>query len=145
MQVYTIGFTRKSAAEFFGLLKRAGIRRVVDIRLRNSSQLAGFTRGADLPFFLTELCNAEYRHELLLAPSAELFHAYKQAGLPWSEYEGRYTQLLAQRRVEERLHPALLDGPTVLLCTEPTAQHCHRRLALEYLESRWGGIQAVHL
>jgi uncharacterized protein (DUF488 family) len=145
MQVYTIGFTRKSAAELFGLLRQAGIRRLVDIRLRNSSQLAGFTRGADLPFFLAELCNAEYRHELLLAPSEELFHAYKKEGLRWGEYEGRYTQLLTQRRVEERLDPALLDGPTVLLCTEPTPQHCHRRLALEYLDSRWGNVQAVHL
>ena len=145
MDVYTIGFTQKTAAEFFGLLRRAGVKRLLDVRLNNSSQLAGFSKREDLPFFLQELCGAEYVHEPLLAPTPELFDAYKKRKGSWQVYEDGFRALLAERQVERHLAPALLAGPTVLLCSEPTAEHCHRRLVLEYLQSKWRPFQITHL
>ena len=145
MEVYTIGFTRHSAAAFFGTLRQVGVRRLLDVRLNNTSQLAGFAKRDDLQFFLRELCGAEYVHEPLLAPSADLLKAYRQRQLSWEEYARAYLGLLAERQVASLLHPATLAGPTVLLCSEPTAAHCHRRLAMEHLASAWGGIMPVHL
>ncbi len=145
-RVYSIGFTRKSAEKFFGALRNAGIRRLVDVRLHNSSMLAGFTKAGDLPFLLRELGGAEYRHELILAPSEDLFRAIKGGTIGWPEYERRFLQLMADRRVEDRLDRAIFSVPTVVLCSEPAADHCHRRLVLEYLDRRWGGgLEVVHL
>ena len=145
MEIYTIGFTQTTAAEFFGKLKQAGIRRLVDVRLNNVSQLAGFAKRDDLRYFLAEICGVEYVHEPLLAPSQEILDAYKKEKGSWDEYEQRFLQLLAGRHVEVTIKPELFDVPTVLLCSEPTAEHCHRRLVLEYLNSRWGNVRAVHL
>jgi uncharacterized protein (DUF488 family) len=145
MEVYSIGFTQKRAAAFFGLLKEAGVRRLLDVRLNNSSQLAGFTKKEDLPYFLRELCRAEYQHEPLLAPTQDLLDAYKKGKGAWQDYETAFLALLAERRVEERLPRDLFATPTALLCSEPTAEQCHRRLALEYLQARWGGLRIIHL
>jgi len=145
MEVYTIGFTQTTAAGFFGKLKQAGIRRVVDVRLNNVSQLAGFAKRDDLRFFLAEICGAEYVHEPRLAPTQEILDAYKKAKGDWDDYQRRFLQLLADRRIETELDRRLFDVPTALLCSEPTAEHCHRRLVLEYLKGTWGDVQAIHL
>ena len=145
MEVYTIGFTKRTAAEFFGALKRAGVKRLLDVRLKNSSQLAGFTKKDDLPFFLKGLCGAEYVHEPLLAPTQELLDGYKKKKGSWQDYERRFLQLMEQRRIEEKIDRRQFEVPTVLLCSETTAEHCHRRLILEYLGKKWGGVKAVHL
>lgn len=145
MEVYTIGFTKRTAAEFFGALKRAGVKRLLDVRLNNSSQLAGFTKKDDLPFFLKEICGAEYVHEPLLAPTQELLKDYRKKNGSWQEYERRFVQLMGQRKIEEKIDRRLFDVPTVLLCSETTAEHCHRRLVVEYLGKKWGGVKAVHL
>lgn len=145
MEVYTTGFTKKSASEFFGELRSAGIKCLLDVRLNNSSQLAGFTKRNDLPYFLQELCGAEYRHEPLLAPTRDILDAYKKSGGSWEEYERSFLELMRQRRIEENLETNLFEGPTVLLCSEATAERCHRRLVLDYLDSKWGGVHAIHL
>ena len=145
MEVYTIGFTQITAAGFFGKLKQAGIRRVVDVRLNNVSQLAGFAKRDDLRFFLAEICGAEYVHEPRLAPTQEILDAYKKAKGDWDDYQRRFLQLLADRRIETELDRRLFDVPTALLCSEPTAEHCHRRLVVEYLNSTWGDVRAIHL
>ena len=145
MEVYTLGFTQKTAAQFFDTLRGAGIKRLLDVRLNNTSQLARFTRADDLPYFLREICAAEYVHELLLAPTQEMLDAYKKQKGAWEIYERTFLALLAERHVEDRLDRALLAGPTVLLCSEPTAEHCHRRLVAEYLRDKWGGFEIVHL
>ena len=145
MEVFTIGFTRSTAAGFFERLRQAGIRRLVDVRLNNSSQLAGFAKRDDLAYFLRELCGAEYVHEPLLAPTPEMFDAYKKNGGDWNEYERRFLDLMVERRIEERLGRDLFAVPTVLLCSEPTAEHCHRRLVLEYLGEKWGHMEMKHL
>jgi uncharacterized protein (DUF488 family) len=145
VDLYTIGFTKRRASDFFGAIRRAGIRRLVDVRLHNASQLAGFTKREDLPFFLREICGAEYRHEPLLAPTQELLDRYRKQKAGWDDYERRFLALMAERRIEAVLDRALFAVPTVLLCSETTAAHCHRRLVCEYLAQQWGDVRAVHL
>lgn len=145
MEICTVGFTRHTAEEFFGSLRSAGIERLVDVRLNNTSHLAGFAKRDDLAFFLRELCGAEYVHEPLLAPTPQLLSGYRKGGISWDEYEHAYLDLLAQRRVEEVLSRSLFDRRAVLLCSEHSPEHCHRRLVVEYLDEHWGGVTAVHL
>jgi uncharacterized protein (DUF488 family) len=145
VEIYTIGFTKKSADQFFGLLNRNDIRRLVDVRLNNVSQLAGFAKRDDLAYFLRELVGADYRHEPLLAPTQEMLDEYKKSRGSWADYERRFLDLMAEREVERQLDPSLFGEPTVLLCSEATPEHCHRRLVVDYLDSRWGDVHAVHL
>ena len=145
MEIYTIGFTKRAAAEFFGALKRTGIKRLLDVRLNNVSQLAGFTKRDDLPFFLKEICGAEYVHQPLLAPTQDMLDAYKKQKGSWQDYEHLFLRLMKDRKVEDRLSRDQFSSPTALLCSEPTAEHCHRRLVLEYLREKWGDIRIVHL
>lgn len=145
MEIYTIGFAKKSAEAFFGALRKAGIKRLIDIRLNNTSQLAGFTKRDDLKFFLKELCYAEYVHEPLLAPTADILNSYKKKKIGWQEYEKKFRELMAERKIEEKIDQNLFNGPTVLLCSESKAEHCHRRLVLEYLHTKWGDIKITHL
>lgn len=145
MEIFTIGFTQSSAEHFFGRLKQAGIRRLVDVRLNNVSQLAAFAKRDDLAFFLRELCDAEYVHEPLLAPTQDILEAYKREKGKWATYERAFLQLLEQRCVESALQRDDFQTPTVLLCSEPTPEHCHRRLVVEYLQRKWPDIEIVHL
>jgi uncharacterized protein (DUF488 family) len=145
MKAYSIGFTKRTAADFFAALRRAEIRRLLDVRLHNASQLAGFTKRDDLPFFLKELCGADYRHEPLFTPTPELLEGYRKKHISWREYEPRFLSLLAERAVERQIDRKLFQIPTVLLCSEATATRCHRRLILEYLQEKWGGLEIVHL
>jgi uncharacterized protein (DUF488 family) len=144
-KVYSIGFTRKSAAEFFGALRHNGIRHLIDVRLNNRSQLAGFTKTKDLAFFLREILDAEYTHEPLLAPTQELLGAYRKGSILWTEYERRFLALMKERNIERMLDIHTFEIPTVLLCTEPSPEHCHRRLVLEYLREKWANFEIVHL
>jgi len=146
MEVYSIGFTQTDAARFFGRLKAAGVQRLVDVRLNNTSQLAGWAKRADLPYFLRELARADYHHEPLFAPTQTILDAYKKNRGDWSEYERAFVALLDERRVAETVpQELLLSVPTVLLCSEATAENCHRRLVLEYLEARWKNFSVRHL
>ena len=148
MKIYTIGFTKKSAARFFEeVLEPSGAKRVIDVRIHNSSQLAGFAKagktGGDLAFFLRRICAMDYVYVPELAPTAALLDDYRKHGQSWSAYEQRYVSLLDSRRASS-LDPALLaDG--VLLCSEAEPDHCHRRLAAEYFQHRWGGVEIIHL
>lgn len=145
MEIHTIGFTQKSARQFFDLLKAHGIRRLVDVRLSNSGQLAGFTKSTDLAYFLDEICGAEYVHQSLLAPTKELLSNYRNGKCSWAEYETIFNALLAQRRIETAISPSLFDIPAVMLCSEPTAEQCHRRLVAEYLQRHWDDVTIHHL
>lgn len=145
MEICTIGFTKRSAAEFFGALAAAKVQRVVDVRLNNRSQLAGFTKASDLPFFLGRILDASYDHEPLLAPESEMLKTYRAGKMAWDEYERRYLQLLESRHVETHLDRDAFLVRSAFLCTEPEPEHCHRRLAAEYLRSRWGDVEIVHL
>ena len=145
MEIYSIGFTKKSASQFFGALKDAGIERLLDVRLNNTSQLAGFAKKADLEYFLKEICGAAYEHEPLLAPTQEILDAYKKRKGSWEAYTDAYLALIRSRKVESEVSRESFEKRTVLLCSEATAEHCHRRLALEYLQQHWDSVNIVHL
>ncbi len=115
------------------------------MRLNNTSQLAGFAKRHDLEYFLDEICQAEYRHEPMLSPDQELLDGFKKKTVPWEQYESRFLELLAEREAETLVDRQLFDVPAVLLCSEPTAEHCHRRLVAEYLAGKWGDVKVVHL
>lgn len=146
MEIFTIGFAQTPAANFFGKLKRAGVRRLVDVRLNNTSQLAAYAKRDDLKYFLRAICDADYEHEPLLAPTQEMLDAFKKNKGSWQDYERQFLSLMAERRIEENLDRGRFENaPSVLLCSECTAEHCHRRLVLEYLDSKWPDVVAVHL
>lgn len=145
MEIYSIGFTHKSAEEFFGLLKAHRIQRLLDIRLSNTSQLAGFAKQADLTFFLRELCGAAYEHQPLLAPTEEIFVAFKKQKGDFAVFEKSFLRLMRSRKIESALDPVSFNQRTVLLCSEATPEHCHRRLVLEYLQQHWPNIAIRHL
>jgi uncharacterized protein (DUF488 family) len=145
MEIYSIGFTQKNASQFFGTLKANGIERLLDVRLNNTSQLAGFAKQADLAYFLSEICGAEYEHEPLLAPTQEMLDTYKKKKGDWDVYTEAYLDLIRSRKVESALCKESFLKKTVLLCSEATAEHCHRRLALEYLQQHWDGVTIRHL
>lgn len=143
--IYTIGFTKKDARTFFGLLRNADIQRLVDVRINNRSQLAGFAKRDDLQFFLEELLNVKYEHREELAPTKELLDAWRDDEITWSEYERRFMRLISDREIEKTLDPSLFEEPTVLLCSEHKPEHCHRRLVVQYLDEHWGNVEGVHL
>jgi len=145
MEIYSIGFTQKRASEFFGTLKAHGIARLLDVRLNNTSQLAGFAKQADLAYFLREICGISYEHEPLLAPTQEMLDAYKKRKGDWGVYEDAFLGLMRDRNIETSIDKEGFTRKTVLLCSESTAEHCHRRLVLEYLQEKWGDIRIVHL
>jgi uncharacterized protein (DUF488 family) len=143
LKLFTIGFTKTTAESFFTRLSEAGVTRVIDVRISNSSQLAGFAKQADLEYFLRELGGIAYEHHLELAPTEELFKTYRGGG-SWEDLEAGYTALLAERRVEEQLDRERFER-ACLLCSEDTPTQCHRRLAAEYLARRWDGVEIEHL
>ena len=145
MEIYSIGFTQKSAGEFFGTLKSHAIERLLDVRLNNTSQLAGFAKQADLAWFLGEICGAAYEHEPLLAPTQEMLDAFKKHKGSWDVYEQSFLSLMKERKIESAIDRESFAKRTVLLCSEPTAERCHRRLVLEYLQQHWEGIKVHHL
>lgn len=141
----TIGFTKTNAEGFFERLLRAGVKKVVDVRLHNTSQLAGFAKCDDLAYFLKKIGNIQYAHQPMLAPTDDILKAYKKDGGDWSIYETRFLDLMSQRKIENRLKPEMFEG-ACLLCSEATPHHCHRRLVIEYLNDRWkGALSARHL
>jgi uncharacterized protein (DUF488 family) len=145
MEIYSIGFTQKSASQFFGTLKAHGIERLMDVRLNNTSQLAAFAKQADLAYFLREICGAAYEHEPLLAPTQEMLDSYKKQKGGWDAYEEAFLALMRARNIESALDKESFARRTVLLCSEPTPEHCHRRLVLEYLQNRWESVVIHHL
>lgn len=144
IKLFTIGFTQKSAREFFTNLKDAGVKRVVDVRLNNNSQLAGFSKKADLAYFLKEVAGIDYVHLPELAPTQEILDAYKKQKGNWGIYERAFLDLMTRREVEKKIQPDLLQQGC-LLCSEHLPHHCHRRLVAEYLNTKWGGIKTKHL
>jgi uncharacterized protein (DUF488 family) len=144
MKLFTIGFTQSSAALFFGRLKAAGVRRLVDVRLNRSSQLAGFAKEGDLAYFARELCGIETTAVHELAPTAAMLGAYRKGEIDWAEYAGQFVTLIAARRIEGVLNRTEMDG-ACLLCSEARPHHCHRRLIAEYLKAKWGGVDVVDL
>ncbi|MHB8859324.1 MAG: DUF488 domain-containing protein [Thermoleophilia bacterium] len=145
MKIYTIGFTQKTAEQFFSLLRnQKDLMRIIDVRLNNTSQLAGFTKMHDLEFFLREICNLEYMYLPELAPTKEVLDSYKKNGNDWLDYEKQFLELLDQRQPEKTIDQNLLEN-SCLLCSEATPERCHRRLVAEYFKRKWGDVEIQHL
>lgn len=131
-----MGFTQKSAEVFFNLIREHKIEILVDIRLNNQSQLAGFTKGKDLSFLLNEICDCKYSHEVQFAPTKDILDGYKKEQLTWEQYESKYNELIRKRNVIEIFKNKYCEYENILLlCSEPTPECCHRRLLAEYLSN----------
>jgi uncharacterized protein (DUF488 family) len=144
MRIFTIGFTKKTAEEFFTKLSSAHINRLIDVRLNNISQLAGFSKRDDLRYFLRVICGVDYVHQPELAPTQALLDEYKKVSHDWAGYAQRFCALIAERHVEDTMDREIFDD-ACLLCSEDKADHCHRRLVAEYLRDAWGNVNIVHL
>jgi uncharacterized protein (DUF488 family) len=146
VNLYTIGFTKKSAERFFALLRDAGVQRLIDIRLNPHGQLSGFAKQEDLAWFLAQLIDAEYVHVPILAPTPEILTGYR-ADHKWDRYVTRFEALMDERGVPSTLDKALFTdgGPSCLLCSEATPEKCHRRLVGDRLVNAWPNISLVHL
>ena len=143
--IFTIGFAKKTAQEFFEKLQEARVKRLIDVRLNNSSQLAGFTKKKDLAYFLRVIADIDYVHFEHLAPTKDILDSFKKMKeMGWADYERRFGALMEQREPETRHEPEEFDQ-ACLLCSEATPEHCHRRLVAEHLRRRWGNVQIKHL
>ena len=144
MNLHTIGFTKKPASAFFALLRDSGARRLVDVRLNPGGQLSGFAKQDDLAYFLRELCGMDYAHMPELAPTREILDGLRKGHRHWPTYEREFLALMDERRVAETVDRESLAN-AVLLCSEHSPEHCHRRLVAEHLRERWGDVEVVHL
>ncbi|BDA71697.1 hypothetical protein CAL7716_058630 [Calothrix sp. PCC 7716] len=144
INLYTIGFTQKNAQKFFETLINAGVTRVIDTRLNNISQLAGFTKRNDLEYFLQKIGGIEYVHVLDMAPTKNILDAYKKNNGDWEIYEKEFLHLISERKIESKVSQELLAN-SCLLCSETKPHHCHRRLVAEYLRDKFGKINIHHL
>lgn len=144
INIFSVGFTKKTASEFFEKLREAGVKTVIDVRLNKVSQLAGFSKRDDLKYFLKTILDVEYIEAPLLAPTQGLLDAYKKKKGSWDEYEREFLGLMEERHIEGKIDPSILAGGC-LLCSEEKPHHCHRRLVLEYFQKRWGNLSIKHI
>ena len=145
MKLYTIGVSKKSAKEFFILLEKANIEKILDIRLNNNSQLLGFSKGRDLKYFCEKCHNIKYEHIPELAPTKELIKKYRK-DKDWSSYQKDFLHLLESRPTLKIFSDAQHSAKNIcLLCSESKANKCHRRLIAEYLKENIKGLEVFHL
>ncbi len=144
MKIFTIGFTKKSAEAFFTKLRSAGVSRLVDVRLNNVSQLAGFAKRDDLRYFVKAICHIDYVHLPELAPTQGIMDEYRTNKGDWGLLERQFLDLMRTRQVESKVPRELLEG-ACLLCSEDKPARCHRRLVAEYLSGKWGGVEIEHI
>jgi len=144
IKVFTIGYAGKNARQFFSILAKAGIRKVIDVRLYNTSQLAGFTKKQDIEYFLRAIVGAKYTHLPIMAPTKQLLNDYKKGLISWQQYETQFNSIIAQRQIDKHIEPGAMDM-SCFLCSEATAGNCHRRLVAEYLTGLWPNISIHHL
>jgi uncharacterized protein (DUF488 family) len=144
MNIFTIGFTKKSARKFFDLMRSSGTKRIVDVRLNNVSQLSGFAKRDDLAYFLKEICDIDYIHMPELAPTKQMLDDYRKKHKDWDRYEKQFLDLMRERNIENKISKEAIDEGC-LLCSEEKPHHCHRRLVAEYLGERWSNLKTFHL
>lgn len=145
MHILTMGFTKKNAEEFFGLIREYHVEILIDVRLNNQSQLAGFTKGRDIEFFLKEICDCKYSHEIQFAPTKDILNRYKKGQISWEKYEVEYNELIKKREVLNIFNQKYsIYDKVLLLCSEPTPECCHRRLLADFLNEELG-IEVIHI
>lgn len=146
MRIYTIGFTKKSAEDFFNLIQNNNIECLIDVRLNNVSQLAGFSKAKDLQYFLKKITNTEYIHNIEYAPTEDILNDYKKNRISWDDYKIKYDKLITLREVEKIfINDSKPFKNICLLCSEPAPQNCHRRLLAEYLKNKINNVNIIHL
>ena len=146
MIIYTIGFTKRTAKEFFGPIRSENIELLIDVRLNNESQLAGFTKGKDIGYFLDEICSCKYEHNILLSPTKEILDNYKNGAITWGEYEEMFNSLMTERDVSSAFKDKYAGYEKVcLLCSEPEPEKCHRRLVAEAIKDANPDWEVMHL
>lgn len=148
MIIYTLGFTQKTAEKFFETIKKHQIELLVDVRLNNNSQLAGFTKGRDLPYFLKKLCDCAYIHEVAFAPTKEILDGYKKEKISWEQYEISFNLLQEKRKVDVIFKKKYSNYKNILLlCSESQPNNCHRRLVAEFVKNKLNdlNIEVRHL
>jgi len=143
MKLYTIGFTKHTAEDFFEKLKFAGVKQVIDIRINKTSQLAAFAKGSDLPYLLNKTVGIGYLSKSELAPTKELLRNYRSKEITWEEFAAKYQNQIAESKVILSLNKGDFEN-SCLLCSEETAEKCHRRLLAEELSKFWE-IEIIHL
>ena len=143
MKLFTIGFTKTTAQSFFERLKKTNIKTIIDVRLNNISQLAGFAKRDDLEYFAKEICSIDYKHFIELAPTKEMLDSYKKQKGSWKIYENSFYHLMKERKIEQ-INRDILDN-SCLLCSEHSPHFCHRRLVVEYLKNHWLDLEVIHL
>ncbi len=143
-KIFTLGYAGKNAREFFTILNQAGIRKIIDVRLYNTSQLAGFTKRQDIEYFLQAIVGAEYIHLPIMAPTKQLLNDYKKGLINWQQYEKQFKPIIARRQIEKHLVPQDMDM-SCFLCSEAEADNCHRRVVAEYLAEHWQNVSIHHL
>lgn len=144
IKLYTIGFTEKTAKDFFTLLQKAGVKKILDVRINNVSQLAGFAKGKDLEYFAKSILSADYEHNISLSPTKELLKDYRDKNVSWAQYEKEYIAILEKRNILKTINFEKLDG-ACLLCSEHKPDMCHRRLLAEYLKKANKEVEIIHL
>ncbi len=142
--LYTVGFSGKDAKTFFELLKLNNIQTLLDVRLNNVSQLSGYTKKNDLAYFLDKICGIKYNHLSILAPTKEILDAYKSKKISWNAYEAKYISLINERKIENELKNIDFNK-ACLLCSEKSADQCHRRLAANIIRDIFMIEKVVHL
>ena len=144
MPIYTIGFTKKSAELFFNTLQQPGLERLIDVRLNNTNQFCGFTRKDDLKYFLNKISSKEYLHLPDLSPTSDLLDSWRKKMIDWATYEKQFLDLIIKRNIGQTVPKSIIDS-ACLLCSEASAEHCHRRLVAEYFQKLWGDVKIIHL
>jgi len=143
-RIFTIGYAGRNAHQFFSTLKQTGIKKVIDVRLYNTSQLAGFAKKQDIEYFLRVIVGADYIHLSIMAPTKQLLNNYKKGLISWQQYETQFKEIIAHRQIEKRIMPQDADM-VCFLCSEAKADNCHRRLVAEYLAEHWQNASIHHL
>ena len=145
MKLFTIGVSKKSAESFFALLKENRVEKIIDIRLKNKSQLLGFAKGPDLKYFSEECHHIKYEHLPLFAPTEELLKKYKK-DKDWLSYEAEFLKILDSRPIVDGFQKTRKGSKNIcLLCSEPKPEKCHRRLVAEYVAILNSKIKIIHL
>lgn len=145
--ICTIGFTKKNAEDFFDLLQKNDVKLLIDVRLNNTSQLAGFSKFPDIKFFLDKICNIEYRHEVIFAPEESTLKRYKSKEIDWEQYVAEFNETMKKREIRNYILEKYsnISGKICLLCSEPTPEKCHRRLIAEIFSQVFSDIKIIHL
>lgn len=145
-KIFTVGFTKKTAEEFFTLLEENSVAEIIDVRLNNTSQLAGFSKFPDIKFFLQRISNINYRHEKIFAPTENILSDYKKKIIDWAGYEKNFENLMRERNISDYILKNYFDADKIcLLCSEPTPENCHRRLVAEKFAEVFANIKIIHL